>query len=46
MYYEEKVINGILCYRFSPDAEWKEFTAEKLTMRLLKSEQENNRPKY
>ena len=46
MYYAEKVINGILCYKFNPDDEWKEFTAEKLTVRLLKAEQANNRPKY
>lgn len=32
MYYEEKVINGVLCSRSSPDGEWEPFTLEALTI--------------
>ena len=31
MYYEEKVIDGILCWRNSPNGEWNQFTLEALT---------------
>lgn len=31
MYYEEKIINNILCYRTAPDGEWHEVSKEKLT---------------
>ncbi len=35
MYYEEKVINGILCHRSTPDGEWQQFTIEALTTALI-----------
>ena len=31
MYFEEKVVNGVLCRRSTPDGEWVPFTAEALT---------------
>lgn len=34
MYYEEKIINDILCYRHSPNGKWMEFTKEKLTSKI------------
>ena len=35
MYYEEKVINGVLCHRNTPNGEWIQFTLESLTMALI-----------
>lgn len=35
MYHEEKVINGVLCWRGTPDGEWKQYTAEALTTALV-----------
>ena len=37
MFYEEAVINGVLCHRSHPRGEWTEFTAKQLTERLLAS---------
>jgi hypothetical protein len=34
MFYEEKTINGVLCYRTQPDGDWIEFTAEEITKKL------------
>jgi len=34
MYHEEKVINGVLCWRGTPDGEWQQYTAEALTIAL------------
>ena len=31
MYYEEKVINGILCFKSSPNGAWIEYSLESLT---------------
>lgn len=31
MYYDEKVIHGILCHRSTPDGKWIPFTSEQLT---------------
>lgn len=31
MYYEEKIIDKILCYRHTPDGEWTQYTIEELT---------------
>ncbi len=31
MYYEEKVVDGVLCYRGTPDSEWVQFTQQELT---------------
>lgn len=36
MYYEEKVIDGILCHRSSPNAAWIPFSATALTAKLAK----------
>jgi len=34
MYHEEKVINGVLCWRVTPDGEWTQYTPEALTVAL------------
>ena len=34
MYYAEKVIDGILCHRGTPDGDWVPFTLEQLTIEL------------
>jgi hypothetical protein len=34
MYYDEQVIDGVLCHRGTPDGEWTPFTAEQLTTKL------------
>lgn len=39
MYYEEQVRNGVLCYRSSPDGEWIQMSAERLTAILLELRQ-------
>ena len=31
MYHEERVIDGILCWRGTPDGEWIQFTPKALT---------------
>jgi hypothetical protein len=36
MYYQEKVINGILCCKHSPNGEWIELAKQTLTERLMK----------
>lgn len=36
MYHEEKVINGILCYRSTPNGEWEEYSKEWMTKIILK----------
>ena len=36
MYYEEKIINGILCYRCYPDGEWRELSKKDLTNQINK----------
>ncbi len=35
MYYTEEIINGILCYKTTPNGKWKEMSKEKLTKRIL-----------
>jgi hypothetical protein len=35
MYYEEKIINGVLCYRTDPENEFKEITKDELTARYI-----------
>lgn len=37
MYYEEKVINNILCSRSHPTGKWIPFTVERLTVRLIEA---------
>ena len=34
MYYAEKIIDGILHFRITPNGEWKEFSKEKLTEKV------------
>ena len=34
MYYEEKIINGILCWRSTPKGMWTAYSAEELTIKL------------
>ena len=34
MYHEEKVINGVLCWRSSPNGTWTQYTPEQLTKRI------------
>jgi hypothetical protein len=34
MYYEEKIIEGVLCWRSTPKGMWTEFSAEQLTKKL------------
>jgi hypothetical protein len=40
MYYEEQIINGILCYRNSPTSDWIEMTPKQLTSRIKKLKKE------
>jgi len=35
MYYEEQVINGVLCHRSTPTGEWIQFTLEELTSKFV-----------
>lgn len=37
MYYEEKVIDGILCWRGSPNSAFKQYTTKELTEKLIKA---------
>ncbi len=39
MFYEERVIDGRLKWRGTPDGDWVEFSYEKLTERIVYSEQ-------
>lgn len=34
MYHEEKIINGVLCWRNTPEGEWREYTQQQLTQML------------
>lgn len=34
MYYKEQIVNGILCYKNTPDGEWIEKTKEQLTKKI------------
>jgi hypothetical protein len=36
MYYKEEIIDGILCRKYTPEGEWKQFTAEELSERIVK----------
>lgn len=40
MYYEEKVIDGVLCYRVNPEGSWLAISYEVVLSRMLKAEQE------
>ena len=43
MYKEEKIINGVLCYRTDPNGEWREYTIEELTAKYENAKVFNNR---
>lgn len=45
MYYEEQVINGVLCWRGTPDGEFKSMSANEITQRYVKLDVENQRLK-
>lgn len=36
MYYEERVVGGVLCWRGTPNGPWVPFTALEMTEKLLK----------
>lgn len=42
MYYEEKIVNGVLCFRTTPHTPFVEFSKEKLTAKIGKLEQKLN----
>lgn len=42
MYYEEKIINGVLSYRISPESDWIQFSAREVTERLIKVEEKQS----
>lgn len=37
MYNEERIIDGVLCWRGTPDSEFKPYTAEQLTNKLVRT---------
>jgi predicted RNase H-like nuclease (RuvC/YqgF family) len=39
MYYETKIINGVLCERFSPKLAFRECSREKITSQMVETEQ-------
>lgn len=39
MYKEEKIFNGILCYKSAKDGQWRPYTLEQLTKRLQQYEE-------
>lgn len=39
-YFEEKVINGVLSYRYAPYNEWVAYSAEDLTKKILELQKE------
>jgi len=41
LYYEEKVINRCLYYRYTPDGDWKKFNEVELTMMIMALQAEN-----
>lgn len=40
MYYQEKMINGVLHYRNTPHGEWVKLSPEVLSKRVLRAEKE------
>lgn len=38
MYYEEKLINGVLMWRGQPDGDWKQCSIETMGQRLLEQQ--------
>ena len=39
MYYDEQVINGILCHRTLPNGEWIPFTPEQITQKFVQAKE-------
>ena len=37
MFYEEKLIDGVMCYRTDPDGEWKQYLRTDLSSRYAKA---------
>lgn len=35
MYYEERVINGVVCCKTSPNGEWRQLTPRQLTDKIV-----------
>lgn len=46
MYYDEGIINGILCHKGTPDGPWIPFTVEQLTERLVRVEKERSKLQF
>jgi hypothetical protein len=42
MYYKEDIINGVLCFKTTPNGEWREFSKENLTKRIKELEEKIN----
>ena len=42
MYYEEKIINDILCYRLTPNGKWIEYSLESLSKKYMEIKHELN----
>lgn len=40
MYHKEEIINGILCWKGTPNGKWVEYTQEQLTARIEKMKKE------
>lgn len=39
MYYHEEIVNGILCFKLSPNGQLRPLSAEKLTERIVELKQ-------
>ena len=35
MYYKEEIVDGILCYKHTPDGEWIPMSPEKMTRKIM-----------
>jgi len=40
MFYEEKIINGVLMYRTTPDGDWQQCSIEKMGQRIVELQAE------
>lgn len=43
MYHEEEIIDGVLCYRGTPDGEWVPYTLEAMTIALTAERTQNEK---
>jgi hypothetical protein len=41
MFYEEQIINGVLCFRNTPNGEWNEFTIQQLSEKCFELKRAN-----